>query len=59
MPEPYGMPVGVDDAKKAAAAALAEARNSGGWPRRSWTRAATSSISRRWTARRQAASPWP
>ncbi len=26
MPEPYGMPVGIDDAKKAAAAALAEAR---------------------------------
>ena len=29
MPEPYGMPIGVEDAKKAAAAALAEARN--GW----------------------------
>ncbi len=26
MPEPYGMPIGLDDAKKAAAAALAEAR---------------------------------
>ncbi len=26
MPEPYGMPIGLDDAKKAAMAALAEAR---------------------------------
>ena len=34
MPEPYGMPIGADDAKKAAAAALAEARKNG------WTMAA-------------------
>ncbi len=34
MPEPYGMPIGSDDAKKAAAAALAEARRNG------WTMAA-------------------
>lgn len=34
MPEPYGMPIGSDDAKKAAAAALAEARKNG------WTMAA-------------------
>jgi glc operon protein GlcG len=34
MPEPYGMPVGVEDAKKAAAAALAEARGN------NWTMAA-------------------
>jgi len=29
MPEPYGMPIGIDDAKKAAAAALAEAHKNG------------------------------
>ena len=29
MPEPYGMPIGVEDAKKAAAAALAEAQRNG------------------------------
>ncbi|HLN58253.1 MAG TPA: heme-binding protein [Thermoanaerobaculia bacterium] len=29
MPEPYGMPISSDDAKKAAAAALAEARKNG------------------------------
>ena len=29
MPEPYGMPIGSEDAKKAAAAALAEARKNG------------------------------
>ena len=29
MPEPYGMPIGVEDAKKAASAALAEARRNG------------------------------
>ncbi len=34
MPEPYGMPIGSEDAKKAAAAALAEARKNG------WTMAA-------------------
>lgn len=34
MPEPYGMPISSDDAKKAAAAALAEARKNG------WTMAA-------------------
>lgn len=34
MPEPYGMPIGADDAKKVAAAALAEARKNG------WTMAA-------------------
>jgi len=34
MPEPYGMPIGSDDAKKAAASALAEARKNG------WTMAA-------------------
>jgi glc operon protein GlcG len=34
MPEPYGMPIGSDDAKKAAAAAVAEARKNG------WTMAA-------------------
>ncbi len=34
MPEPYGMPIGLDDAKKAAAAGLAEARKN------SWTMAA-------------------
>ena len=33
MPEPYGAPIGVDDAKKAAAAAIAEAR------RNSWSMA--------------------
>ena len=34
MPEPYGMPIGSDDAKKAAASALGEARKNG------WTMAA-------------------
>ena len=34
MPEPYGVPIGSDDAKKAAGAALAEARRNG------WTMAA-------------------
>jgi glc operon protein GlcG len=34
MPEPYGIPIGVDDAKKAAAASLAEARKN------NWTMAA-------------------
>jgi glc operon protein GlcG len=29
MPEPYGLPIGVEDAKKAASAALAEARRNG------------------------------
>ena len=29
MPEPYGMPIGLDNAKKAAAAAIAEARKNG------------------------------
>lgn len=29
MPEPYGMPINLDDAKKAAAAAIAEARKNG------------------------------
>lgn len=34
MPEPYGIPIGVEDAKKTASAALAEARRNG------WTMAA-------------------
>ena len=34
MPDPYGLPIAVDDAKRAAAAAIAEAR------RNSWTMAA-------------------
>ena len=29
MPEPYGMPIGLDNARKAAAAAIAEARKNG------------------------------